>query len=124
MKVFVNRILKPYHLQIVKKKSLEPTTKLVWLIDSWSVQDFRNWLLSEHGTWLKCLYVPANCTSKCQPCDVILNRPFKASFRRCFQSWVIDETEKKFKVGDDTPISFKADVIKEKSAEFVSNYLL
>jgi hypothetical protein len=43
------------------------------------------------------LYVPANCTSCLQPCDVILQRPFKASIQRGFTEFAIMELTKQLK---------------------------
>lgn len=36
--------------------------------------------------WIKLLYVPANCTSVLQPCDIALNKPFKGALRDAFSS--------------------------------------
>ena len=38
--------------------------------------------------------IPAGCTSKCQPMDVCINKPFKANLRKCWVGYVakmIDE---------------------------------
>ena len=40
------------------------------------------------------LMIPAGCTSKCQPMDVCINKPFKANLRKCWVGYVakmIDE---------------------------------
>ena len=47
--------------------------------------EFRTWL-RENFSWLIFLFVPANCTSKLQPCDVIVQRPFKYGFKPQFDS--------------------------------------
>jgi hypothetical protein len=127
MKEFVWKILRPYYLQVIKRKGLPEGTKLVWLIDCWSVHrktEFKDWLKETHGTWLVFLYVPANCTSECQPCDVILNRPFKAAFRTFFQKWMIDVTEENFSKGIEAPVSLKAKDIKNNSAKLNFVYLI
>ena len=33
------------------------------------------------------LAIPAGCTSKCQPMDVCLNKPFKAILRKCWVNY-------------------------------------
>ena len=43
---------------------------------------------------LDILMIPAGCTSKCQPMDVCINKPFKANLRKCWVGYVakmIDE---------------------------------
>ena len=39
------------------------------------------------------LPIPAGCTSKCQPMDVCLNKPFKAVLRRCWVKYVATVVE-------------------------------
>jgi hypothetical protein len=78
---------------------------------------FRDWIKENHSKWLTTVYVPAKCTSTCQPCDVILNRPFKAAFRFSFQMWVIEETERRHVENIKDPITFKAEVVKDLAAK-------
>lgn len=46
------------------------------------------------------LQVPAGCTSKCQPMDVCLNKPFKAVLRKCWVQYVSSVVES-FSEGSD-----------------------
>jgi hypothetical protein len=120
MKEFVTNILEPYYLKIKKDMSLSLGSKLIWVIDCWSVhcsKSFRDWLTKENGDWLVYLFVPACCTSVCQPCDVSLNRPFKAAFRLAFQKWAVEVAEEKFRKKDQSPIKMGAAKMKMKSAE-------
>ena len=39
------------------------------------------------------LTIPTGCTSKCQPMDVSLNKPFKAILRKCWIKYVADVVE-------------------------------
>ena len=39
------------------------------------------------------LAIPAGCTSKCQPMDVCLNKPFKAILRKCWVSYISSVVE-------------------------------
>ena len=39
------------------------------------------------------LTIPAGCTSKCQPMDVCLNRPFKAVLRKCWVEYISNTIE-------------------------------
>ena len=36
------------------------------------------------------IMVPPGCTSKCQPLDVCINKPFKGVLRNCWQDYVAD----------------------------------
>lgn len=86
---FVHRILVPYFERIMKELQLPPNQKMVWLLDCWSVhksQAFLTWMKREHPH-ICVLFVPANCTSKLQPADVILQRPLKCAFSRSFKQW-------------------------------------
>ena len=40
------------------------------------------------------LMIPAGCTSKCQPMDVCINKPFKAILQRCWVEHVFKAIEK------------------------------
>jgi hypothetical protein len=62
---------------------------MVWLIDCWKVhmsEEFQNWLKENHP-FVHYLYVAANCTSKLQSTDVVLQRPFKHGFCKQFEKW-------------------------------------
>jgi hypothetical protein len=122
MERFVVRILEPYYHRVKLEKDLPSSVKLIWLIDCWPVHtsnEFMDYMKNCHGTWLKFLFVPAKCTSTCQPCDVALNRPFKAAFRFAFQKWAIEESEAKFQNKDKSAIDFGAIAMKTKSAEYL-----
>ena len=82
----MEKILQPYREKQVEEMDLEKDSKLIWLIDCWSVhmsKVFILWLKDFHPEILL-IFVPANCTSVFQPADVILERPFKHSFRQQF----------------------------------------
>lgn len=57
------------------------------LLDCWyghTDLDFRAYIRRRYP-WLHLLFVPANCTSKLQPCDVAVQRPFKAGVAASFR---------------------------------------
>jgi hypothetical protein len=73
-KDFVKKILEPYRVKQVQQMGLDDDSKLLWLLDCWSVyisHEFTNWLKEVHPTILL-IFVPANCTNVYQPADVIL----------------------------------------------------
>jgi hypothetical protein len=74
MQDFVNYILVSYLDKEVERLNLLDSQNMVWLIDCWSVHisfAFRDWMNKNHPCILV-LYVPANCTAKFQPADVVL----------------------------------------------------
>ena len=50
------------------------------------------------------LMIPAGCTSKCQPMDVCINKPFKAILRKC---WVEHVNKAVEKMSTPTPSDYK-----------------
>jgi len=90
MKRFVEKVLDPWRIEKCKELGLDSSKqKMVWLIDCWKVhtsEEFRNWLKENHPL-VHYLYVATNCTSKLQPTDVVLQRPFKHGFRKQFEKW-------------------------------------
>lgn len=86
---FVLCILVPYFEHIVTELQLPPNQEMIWLLDCWSIhksEAFWTWMKKDHLR-ICVLFVPANCTSKLQPADVILQRPLKCAFSRCFKQW-------------------------------------
>ena len=66
---------------------------VILLIDCWSVHTskaFREWIKKAYPRY-HVLFVPANCTSKAQPADAGLQRPFKNGITNSFNSWMADE---------------------------------
>ena len=65
----------------------------VLLIDCWSVHkssDFLHWL-SKAYTRFHRVFVPAGCTGKAQPADIILQRPLKARVVEEYTAWMTRE---------------------------------
>jgi hypothetical protein len=95
-KAFVEKILQPYRLEQIEHLKLDKGTKLIWLIDCWSVhksKEFISWMKESHQEIL-IIFVPANCTSVFQSTDVILQKPFKHEFRQEFNSFTSDDIMK------------------------------
>jgi len=94
MKDFVEKII----VKWVEAKARELKLKVVdthciLLIDCWSVhtgQEFRGWMKTHYPNY-HLTFVPAGCTSKAQPADVILQRPLKAGIINSFNSWMTEE---------------------------------
>jgi hypothetical protein len=65
----------------------------VLLLDCWSVhksEEFRAWIARAYPFY-HLVFVPAGCTGKAQPADVILQRPFKAGIVNEFTRWMTME---------------------------------
>jgi hypothetical protein len=112
---FVVNILQPYRQQQIERLGLSQDSKLIWLIDCWSVhtsKQFSAWMKT-HSEILM-LYVPANCTAVFQPVDVILQRPFKHGFRQQFDQWTMEEMDKQLqtKAAKDIKLDFRMSTIK------------
>jgi len=56
------------------------------LSESSHVEGVPKWLKENHPL-IHYVYVVANYTSKLQPADVVLQRPFKHGFRKQFEKW-------------------------------------
>ena len=51
------------------------------------------------------VYVPANCTSRLQLCDVALQRPFKSCIKQSFNDWAATAIAAQIKCGKVTGIT-------------------
>jgi hypothetical protein len=83
------KLLQPYYNQQVDEQRLPADTKMLLLLDAWSVhrgEEFRRFIRT-HCPWIHLVFIPANCTSKLQVADVILQRPFKHGVRKRFSQW-------------------------------------
>ena len=113
---FVEKILQPYRLQQVEVLKMNKESKLVWLIDCWSVHKSKEFILwvKENHPQILLIFVPANCTSIFQPADVILQRPFKHAFRQEFDSYTSDDIDKQLedKAAKDVKIDTKMSTLK------------
>jgi DDE superfamily endonuclease len=124
-KDFVLKILKPWWLMQKLSLRLLEHVKMVWLIDCWSVhisKAFREWLKNEHSNWLCVVFVPANCTSKLQPADVILQRPMKAAFRSNFNMWLCRRLQEQFEAGtlpSDIKLELKIGILREQCCRYL-----
>lgn len=86
-------VLVPYMQRTNRAKGRAVDAACVLIIDCWPVQttpQFREWMLKEYH-WIKLMYVPPGCTSKLQPCDVSLQRPFKSAVQEAFCEYLCEE---------------------------------
>jgi hypothetical protein len=89
MKQYIQHVIVPFRNRQIEKQKLPADSKLLLVLDSWCVhksEEFRTYIRHEHS-WIHLVFVPANCTSKLQVADVILQRPFKHGIRKHFNEW-------------------------------------
>jgi hypothetical protein len=73
------------------------------LLDCWKVHTsvaFREWMKATYPRY-HLIFVPAGCTGKAQPADVMLQRPFKGQIVRAFTNWMSDQIITLINLGED-----------------------
>jgi hypothetical protein len=94
-KEYFKLIIEPYlQATLDDERKVDPTLDenyrpyFVFLIDCWKIhksKDFLEWIKATYPTAL-ILFIPARCTGKFQPADLILQRALKHEIRRQFNS--------------------------------------
>lgn len=103
MKQWVQVVLLPYAERCIRQFELRADASIILLLDVWSVhtsEELRLWLRQKHPR-IHLVYVPANCTSKLQPADVALQRPFKAHIRNAFNAWAASKLKEQIAAGQE-----------------------
>lgn len=89
MKSLVQKIVVPYAKRTIERLGLPANQKIIWIIDAWSVHKsvaFRDYMHTNHP-YILLLFIPPNCTSKLQPQDVSVQKPFKSAVTAAFRYW-------------------------------------
>lgn len=89
MQEYIENVVEPYRQRKIKEKGLKHDSRMVLVIDAWSVhrsEEFRSWMAKNHPL-MHLVFVPANCTSHLQVADVVLQKSFKAKLRDQFSEW-------------------------------------
>lgn len=95
MQQWITEVLMPYADRCIRQHQLNADAKIILILDVWAVhksEEFRLFLRTHHPR-VRLVFVPANCTSKLQVADVALQRPFKCSIRRSFDSWAAEQLD-------------------------------
>jgi hypothetical protein len=106
MQQYIEEVIMKYANRCVAAQGLHDDAKIILVLDVWAVhksEEFRRFLRTHHPR-IHLVYVPANCTSKLQVADVVLQRPFKSSITTLFEEWAAAQIKKM--IGDGTFISF------------------
>lgn len=107
MQRWVEKVLLPHSERMIELHALNSNAHMLLLIDCWSVHksaEFRDWLKKQHPR-IHLVYVPANCTSRLQLCDVALQRPFKSCIKQSFNDWAATAIAAQIKCGKVTGIT-------------------
>ncbi len=89
MQEWVKCVLLPYAHSRIQEHKVSAQSRIILVLDVWAVHksaEFRQYLSANHSN-ISLVYVPANCTSKLQVADVILQRPFKHGIKLQFNEW-------------------------------------
>lgn len=101
MKEWVKKVLHPYYvrkmnecgiLNNMKQPPKSITQRCVLILDCWKVhisQAFVTWMRAEYP-YILLLYVPARCTSKLQPVDLVGNFKLKALAVKAFENYLFE----------------------------------
>ena len=68
MREYIEHVIEPYRQRKVKEKGLKHDSRMVLVLDAWSVhrsEEFRTWMAKNHPL-MHLVFVPANCTSHLQ----------------------------------------------------------
>ena len=101
MRQYISEIIMPYAESCIRKHRLHADAHVILVLDVWAVhksEEFRMFLRTQHPR-IHLVFVPANCTSKLQPADVSLQRPFKHSITRRFNEWAVQQIKLQIQAG-------------------------
>jgi hypothetical protein len=99
MMTYIRKVLIPYRDKIIREENIDvaadvgdPKVKyspgVILLIDCWSMHVHTlKPMIEREFPFIHLSFVPANCTSKLQPCDVIANAPLKRGFKKRCIAW-------------------------------------
>lgn len=88
MRDYVDFVITPF---VRAKRQLHncPNSPALLLFDCWSVHkshEFLAWMKEQHPDY-HIVFIPAGCTGKAQPADVVLQRPLKCEITNQFLQW-------------------------------------
>ena len=80
--------------------------------------DYFKQTLQSNNIWF--VVVPANCTNKLQPMDLVINKPLKDTMKRTFQTWYAKEMQQQLNTKTSlNNIKIRMSIIKPKSASWL-----
>ena len=105
MRDYVDLVITPF-VRGKRQQHSCPDSPVLLLFDSWSVhksKEFLQWMKEQHPDY-HVVFIPAGCTGKAQPADVVLQRPLKCEVTNQFLQWTTEMiTEQLSENSDDVP---------------------
>ena len=101
MQQYIKEVIMPYvRLRIIEHK-LAARPHIVLVLDVWSVHKSAEFIafLKKDFPRIHLVFVPANCTSKLQVADVMLQRPFKHGVKKAFNEWAAGKISEQIQSG-------------------------
>ena len=93
MQSYVNEVIMPYAERCIHLHQLHADAKIILVLDLWVVhksEEFRKFIRTHHPR-IHLVFVPANCTSKLQVADAVLQRSFKHGISSRFNQWAAEQ---------------------------------
>ena len=87
---YVDTVLKPY-IQYVRNRLEKPDQKALLILDVFAAHRVATVMRKVEDAGFVLLYVPAACTDKLQPLDLLINKPFKEALKGAFHKWYSNE---------------------------------
>ena len=126
MRDYVDYVVVPF-VKTKRQKYNCPDSPALLLFDCWSVHksvEFLGWMKTEHPDF-HVIFIPAGCTGKAQPADVIVQRPLKCEITNQYLQWTTELlTADLHSHTDDVPtceIDSSAGTLKPKLVEWAFN---
>ena len=122
MKCYVEMIIFPFVSNKRAELKLTASHLALAIFDSFKGQTTPTIysLLRSHN--IIAIQVPANCTDRLQPLDVLVNKPVKQKMRKQFQMWYAEQVQQKIEDGmpiNEIKIAMPASIMKNLSAKWM-----
>ena len=121
MKRYLEKIIIPFVTRKRKELCLLDSHPALAIYDGFRGQstDGISLLLSSHNIYT--VQIPANCTDKLQPLDIVINKPMKDRLRVNFQTWYAKEVSKQLKITSvrNVKVDVNLGVVKIPSAKWI-----
>ena len=114
MHVYIEQIWRPFMEKVADEMEMPKGSLLI--LDSFSAHKTTEIMDAFQEADTKCVIIPGGCTSKVQPLDVSVNKPFKNILRACWVRYVRQQVER---IGKDVlqdpatkiPTASKSDIV-------------